>query len=105
MMDRDIIEISIPLEKDFNRHNEYKGRRAEPVDEVNEMNIGSYVSPKMIKIGRNASKEERNKIENLIQEYKDVFAWMYDELKMCYQFVIEHTIPLKEGAKPYRQKL
>ena len=41
MMDRDMIEITIPLEKIFNRRDEYKGRRAELI----EINILSYVSP------------------------------------------------------------
>ena len=50
LCDIDAIELSIPLEKNFNRHDEYKGRRHEPVDEIIEINIGSPVFPKMIKI-------------------------------------------------------
>ena len=74
LCDIDAIELSIPLEKNFNRHDEYKGRRVEPIDEVIEINIGTFVSPKMVKIENNASPKERREIENLIQEYKDVFA-------------------------------
>ena len=101
----DAIELSIPLEKNFNRHDEYKGRRAEPVDEVVEVNIGTPASPKIIKIGKNTSPKERKAIENLIWEYKDVFAWTYNDLKSFDPAIIEHTIPLNEGAKPYRKKL
>ena len=68
------IKLSIPLENNFNRHDDYKGRRVELVDEVIEINIGTHVSPKMVKVGKNASPKERKEIENLIQEYKDVFA-------------------------------
>ena len=60
----DTIELSIPLENSFNRLDEYKRRRAELVDEIFEINIGSYVSPKMVKIGKNASSKERKEIEN-----------------------------------------
>ena len=59
----------------------------------------------MIKIGNNTSPKERKAIENLIREYKDVFAWTYDDLKTFDLAIIEHTISLNEGAKPYRQKL
>ena len=59
----------------------------------------------MIKIGKNASPKERKAIKNLIREYKDVFAWTYGDLKTFDPAIIEHTIPLNEGAKPYRQKL
>ena len=41
----------------------------------------------------------------MIREYKDVFAWTYDDLKTYDPSIIEHTIPLKEGSKPYRKKL
>ena len=58
LCDIDAIELSIPLEKNFNRHDEYKGRRVEPIDEVIEINIGTHVSPKMVKVGKNASPKE-----------------------------------------------
>ena len=66
LSDIDAIELSWPLENNFNRHDEYKGRRAELVDVVVEINIGTPVSPKMVKIGKNASPKERKEIENLI---------------------------------------
>ena len=99
------MKLAIPLEKNFNRHDEYRGKRSEPVDEVLEINIGSSISPKMIKIGKNASPKERKAIENLIREYKDVFAWTYNDLKTFDPAIVEHTIPLNEGGKLYRQKL
>jgi hypothetical protein len=34
-----------------------------------------------------------------------VFAWTYEDLKTYDTTVIEHKIPLKEEAKPFRQKL
>ena len=63
LCDIDAIELSIPLENNFNRHDEYKGRRVEPVDEIVDINIGSYVSPKMVKIGKNASLKNKSKLK------------------------------------------
>ena len=56
------MELSIPLEKKLNKHDEYKKRRMELVDEVSEVNIGSSVSPKMVRIGKNTSPKERKVI-------------------------------------------
>ena len=41
----------------------------------------------------------------MLKDFTDVFAWMYEDLKSFDTSVIEHKIPLKEEAKPFRQKL
>jgi len=41
----------------------------------------------------------------LFKEYKDVFAWSYEELKTYDITIIEHKIPLKPGVKPFQQKM
>jgi hypothetical protein len=70
-----------------------------------EINIGTTEDPKMIKIGKGTSEKERKELINLVHEYRDVFAFTYDELKAYREDVIQHTIPLKEDTKPFRQKL
>jgi hypothetical protein len=65
--------------------------------DVFEINIGSTKSPRLIKIGKSMSPDERKSIENLIREYKDVFAWSYDDLKAYKGDIIQHVIPLKQG--------
>ena len=32
LQDVDVMKLAIPLEKNFNRHDEYKGKRVEPVE-------------------------------------------------------------------------
>ena len=56
------MELSIPLEKKINKHDEYKRRRMELVDEVSEVNLGCSVSPKMVRIGKNTSPKEQKVI-------------------------------------------
>jgi hypothetical protein len=41
----------------------------------------------------------------LLREFADVFAWTYKDLKTYDTSVIEHKIPLKEEARPFKQKL
>lgn len=70
-----------------------------------EENIGTPNDPKMTKIGKGTTtEEERKKLINLLQEYRDILAFAYNELKGYMEDVMEHTIPLKdENAKPFRQ--
>ena len=37
----------------------------------------------------------------LFREYKDVFAWTYEDLKTYDTKIIQHVIQLKENAKPF----
>lgn len=41
----------------------------------------------------------------LFREYKDIFAWTYEDLKTYDTKIIQHVIPLKENAKAFEQKL
>ena len=57
---------------------------------------------------KGTSEKERNDLVNLVKEYKDVFAFTYDELKDYREDVFQHTIPLKQEIKEvkhFRQKL
>ena len=41
----------------------------------------------------------------LFIEFKDVFAWTYEDLKTYDTKIIKHIIPLKEDAKTFQEKL
>jgi ribonuclease HI len=96
----------IPLENLFDRHDVFKRKKpSKQADEALEFNTGTEIDPRMVKIGKGTTEKERSKILALIREFKDTFAWNYDELKAYRGDVIQHAIPLVEGAKPFRQKL
>ena len=40
-----------------------------------------------------------------MKKYTNVFAWSYEDLKEYDTSIIQHTIPIKPGEKPFRQKL
>ena len=40
-----------------------------------------------------------------MKKYVDIFAWSYDDLKSYDPNVIQHTIPIKENEKNFKQKL
>jgi hypothetical protein len=96
----------IPLENLFDKHDVFKRKGAsKQADEALEFNVGTEIDPRMVKIGKGTTEKERLEILSLIREFKDTFAWNYDDLKAYRGDVIQHAIPLVEGAKPFRQKL
>ena len=40
-----------------------------------------------------------------MKKYTDVFAWSYEDLKEYDTSIIQHTIPIKPGERPFKQKL
>jgi hypothetical protein len=96
----------VPLERMFENMTCTKGKLVvDQSDKYFEFNLGLENEPRMVKIGKGTTKAKRDGILDLIQEFKDIFAWTYDDLKAYRGDVIQHTIPLIEGAKPFRQKL
>jgi hypothetical protein len=47
----------------------------------------------------------KRKYVELLRKYKDVLSQSYDELRTYDTTVIEHKVPLKQGVKPFKQKL
>jgi hypothetical protein len=40
-----------------------------------------------------------------MRQFSDVFSWSYEDMKVYDKGIIQHTIPIKEDQKPFRQKL
>ena len=74
-------------------------------DEVEEVNIGTATQPKIIKLSRTLPPKARKRYIDLMKEYVDVFAWDYGDLKAYDARIIQHTIPLRENEKPFKQNL
>jgi len=58
----------------------------------------------MVFIGDHLTKEESDKLRQLLREYRDCFAWRYQDLKGISEEVVVHTIPLRTDAKPISQR-
>ena len=69
------------------------------------INLGTKMKPKYVNLGKCCSPVERDKFIILFRQYKDVFAWTYEELKTYDTSIIQHVIPIKPGVKPYQQPL
>jgi len=96
----------VPLERMFDIYEMYKGKPIiDQYYEAFEFNISSKNDQRMLKKGKGTTHTEMENIISLIRDYKDIFAWTYDDMKAYKGDIIQHSIPLKEGAKPFRQNL
>jgi hypothetical protein len=96
----------IPLERLFDGNDVAVGGRVSgDDDDTTECNIGTPEEPKFVKLSKSLTEGQRAEYTNLLREFADVFAWTYEDLKTYDMSVIEHKIPLKEEAKPFKKKL
>ena len=58
------------------------------------MNLGIVCTP-----------TEKSSFIKLFKEFKDVFAWTYNDLKTFNPQFMQHIIPIKKESKPFQQKL
>jgi hypothetical protein len=101
---------STPLESSFSIYD--VGKKENVVEDESKRKVGDIVSvnietlddPKILKIGAQCSQEEKGKFMDLFHEFKDVFAWSYEDLHGFDPNVIQHAIPINEGLKPIRQR-
>ena len=75
------------------------------MDETQTINIGTEENPKLVLIGSTLTLEKKSELTNLLKEYKDVFAWSYQDMSGIDPEIVQHRIPLNPDAKPVKQKL
>ena len=111
---KDIIQLKnnyipkglVPLEDLFEKNDVAKNPKVTPnSEEVEDFNIGTDAESKMIKLSKALDYENRHKYITLMKEVSNVFAWSYGDLKEYDTYIIQHTIPIKEDEKLFRQKL
>jgi len=96
----------VPLERLFDNNDVAHQPKMEPNEgEVEHCNIGTEEEPKIIKISKNLSPDERGEYVSMLKKFSDVFAWSYDDLRVYNTDIIQHTILVKEDQKPFKQKL
>ena len=94
------------MEKKFDQNDEAKNPKVKPVEnDVEDRNIGIEENPKVIKLSKKLPEKEKEEYVKLMKKYTDVFAWSYEDLKEYDTSIIHHTIPIKPGEKPFKQKL
>ncbi|KAA3473760.1 RNA-directed DNA polymerase (Reverse transcriptase), Ribonuclease H-like protein [Gossypium australe] len=60
---------------------------------------------KVVKIGTRIAEETKQDLVELLQEFKDVFAWSYQDMPSLSTDIVVHHLPIREECKPVQQKL
>ena len=50
------------------------------MDEITTVNVGTEKDPRLVQIGSTLSSEEREHLVALLKDFKDVFAWSYEDM-------------------------
>ena len=72
--------------------------------ELEEVNMGTTAEPRTISIARNLPPSTRTTMIALLGEYRDVFAWSYEDMKGLDPKFYQHQINLATDAKPVQQR-
>ena len=84
----------IPLEKLFDQNDVFRNPQSiSSQDDIEEINIGTNDDIKNIKICASLDLEIKAQYLKLLQNYKDVFAWTYANLKIYDTSLIQNKIP------------
>ncbi|XP_050216076.1 uncharacterized protein LOC126667151 [Mercurialis annua] len=76
---------------------------AQVQDDLLEINLGTDESPNPIYINAGLDEGFREQLVALLIEFRDCFAWSYDEMPGLDPDIAEHKLPLKSGFRPFRQ--
>lgn len=74
-------------------------------EDAKEVNIAEPgAEPRNVWIATDLSLDEEELLVATLKEYRDVFAWNYKDLKGIDPKICQHTIPIREDAKPSKQR-
>ncbi|KAA3481557.1 RNA-directed DNA polymerase (Reverse transcriptase), Ribonuclease H [Gossypium australe] len=60
---------------------------------------------RVVKIGTRIAEETKKDLVKLLREFKDVFAWLYQDMPGLSTDIVVHRLPIREECKPVQQKL
>ena len=70
---------------------------------LEKINLGTTTNPRTLKIAKEMASDERLALVGLLIEYKDIFAWSYNNMKGLHRTYYQHQIHLKHDARPRQQ--
>ncbi|XP_073051308.1 uncharacterized protein [Primulina eburnea] len=72
-------------------------------DPLEEINLGELENPKVVYVSKLLEEQLKQDLISMLKEYRDCFAWSYDDIPGLDRKLVEHRLPLKEGFKPFQQ--
>ncbi|KAA3464159.1 RNA-directed DNA polymerase (Reverse transcriptase), Ribonuclease H [Gossypium australe] len=96
-------DMDCGLSSDLLRMVKQEERQILPHEET--MEVVTLEEGKAVKIGTCITEEMKRDLVDLLQEFKDVFAWSYQDMPRLSTDIIVHRLPIKQDCKPVQQKL
>ncbi|XP_052735536.1 uncharacterized protein LOC128197521 [Vigna angularis] len=85
---------------------EHESKEIKPhQEEIEILNLGEKDEIKEVKIGTSMKTGVRERLRTLLKEFKDVFAWSYNDMPGLNTDIVQHRLPLKPECPPVKQKL
>ena len=78
--------------------------QASSLEELNIVEDDSELQPKAILIAKEMLYEDKQRLKSLLKQYKDVFAWSFEDTKGLDPTFCQHQIHLNKDAKPVQQR-
>lgn len=69
-------------------------------DPLEEINLGGEACKRPTYISTKVGPSMKAKLVQILKEYKDCFAWDYNEMPGLSREVVEHRLPIRPGKKP-----
>ena len=92
--------------KETLNNKELKHGHLEPIkEETQSINMGTNDEPKMIQVGNTLTTSEKDALVALLTEFKEVFAWSYEDMLGLDTDIIQYCIPIYPTIKSVKQKL
>jgi len=73
-------------------------------EEIEEINIGSYDTSKLLKIDKLLKEPLQNELIQSFYDYLELFAWSYKDMLGLDKNFMVYNLVVKEGAVPVKQK-
>ncbi|KAA3480927.1 RNA-directed DNA polymerase (Reverse transcriptase), Ribonuclease H-like protein [Gossypium australe] len=96
-------DVDCGLSLDLLRMVKQEERQTLPHEETVE--VVTLEEGKSVKIGTCIPEEMKRDLVDLLQEFKDVFAWSYQDMPGLSTDIVVHRFPIKEDCKPVQQML
>ena len=94
------------LEKFYDLYDKFKGVHNCMTNKSNmryeTINLGTESNLQNINLGSDCTSNEKMAFLKLFNEFKNVFAWSYDDMKTFNTQIIQHVIPMKPQSKPFQ---
>ena len=92
--------------KETLNNKELKQGYVEPIkEETQPINLGTNDEPKMIQVGNTLTSSKRDALVTLLTKFKEVFAWLYEDMPRIDTDIVQHCIPTVPTMKLVKQKL